>query len=877
MKRITIGILAHVDAGKTTLSEGILYSSGQIRKLGRVDNQNTFLDTDEMERRKGITIFSKQAVLTLGDTYITLLDTPGHIDFSAETERTLSVLDYAILVISASDGIQSHTKTLWELLKKHSIPTFIFINKLDLQGAEKKRIIEELKNDFNENFVDFCGEDISDFYENIAMCDEDIMHSYLAKGKIETKDIARAIYMGNIYPCYSGSALKMEGVEEFLSAINDLTCSEATPEEFGAKIYKISQDDKGKRLSFMKITGGCLKVKDIIETSDSHSEKVNEIRVYSGDKYKNVDIVYPGMVCAVLGLSNSYVGQGIGFEKNSAKLTLEPIFSYRVVLPEGIDPTVALKKLKELEQEETQLNVSWNEQHKEIQLRIMGEIQLEILKHLILKRFDFNVTFEEGRILYKETISNTVEGVGHYEPLRHYAEVHLLIEPLERGSGIQFQCDCNEDVLAKNWQRLIMTHLMEKNHIGVLTGSPITDIRITLKSGKAHLKHTDGGDFRQATYRAVRHGFRMAQSVLLEPYYSFELIVPKENVGRAMTDLDIISAEFSMPETRGDNTRIKGKAPAETIRNYQKDIIEYTHGKGKLSCKFCGYDICKNSEKVINEINYDVDADTDNTADSVFCSHGAGFNVKWDEVTKFMHLESILKPKKQIDETKRAGGITSSNVSDDVLMSIFERTYGKIQVKNPNYVMKTEKTPVLADVKHSKAKQSPQKEYLLIDGYNAIFAWDELKKISRDNLEAARNKLIEKIITYKIFKKFDIIIVFDAYKVKGNRGEVENIDDITIVYTKEAQTADSYIEKTAKLLSHDYKVTVATSDGLEQLIIFGSGALRMPVRILQKEVEDIEYNIRQMLNSYNISSENSDFLKVFKNKFNNNRKDEYNA
>ena len=867
MKRITMGILAHVDAGKTTLSEGILYSAGEIRKIGRVDNQNTFLDTDEMERKKGITIFSKQAVISADNAYITLLDTPGHIDFSAETERTLKVLDYAILVISATDGVQSHTKTLWELLKNHSIPTFIFINKLDLSGADKNKTIEELKNEFNENFVDFCNDDEVDFLENISMCDEDIMHSYLDRGKVEAHEISRAIYKRSIYPCFSGSALKMEGVENFLSAIIEMTNQQTAPEEFGAKIYKISQDDKGKRISFLKVTGGCLKVKDVIETSEGHSEKINEIRVYSGDKYKSTDCVYPGMICAVTGLSNSYAGQGLGFEKNSAKLTLEPIFSYRVVLPQGVDPTVALKKFKELEQEETQLNVYWNEHHKEIQIRIMGEIQLEILKHLILTRFDINVTFEEGRLLYKETIAKTVEGVGHYEPLRHYAEVHLLIEPLERGSGIQFQADCDEEVLAKNWQRLVMTHLMEKNHIGVLTGSPITDIRITLKSGKAYLEHTDGGDFREATYRAVRHGLRGAESVLLEPYYSFELIIPKENVGRAMTDLDMMSATFSFPETRGDNTRITGKVAANSIRNYHKDIIEYTHGKGKLNCKFCGYDECKDAEKVINEIGYNADADVENTADSIFCSHGAGFNVKWNEVTNYMHLESILKPKKQEIVSKSGGGRTNLDVSDDVLMNIFERTYGKIQAKNPNYILKTEKSTSTPTFRYNNKNNTPQKEYLLIDGYNVIFAWDELKEISKDNLEAARNKLIEKINTYKIFKKCEIILVFDAYKVKGNRGEVENFDDITVVYTKEAQTADAYIEKTAKTLSKNYKVTVATSDGLEQLIIFGSGALRMPVRILQKEIEDIEHNIRQMLDSYNISSENADFLRVFKNKF----------
>ncbi len=867
MKRITIGILAHVDAGKTTLSEGILYSAGEIRKIGRVDNQNTFLDTDEMERKKGITIFSKQAIISTDNAYITLLDTPGHIDFSAETERTLQVLDYAILVISATDGVQSHTKTLWELLKKYSIPTFIFINKLDLLGADKIKIIEELKNEFNENFVDFCYDNEADFFENIAICDEDIMHSYLDRGKIENHEISRAIYTRTIYPCFSGSALKMEGVEKFLSAIIQMTNQQNAPEEFGAKIYKISQDDKGKRISFLKVTGGCLKVKDVIETSEGHSEKINEIRVYSGDKYKSTDCVYPGMICAVTGLSNSYAGQGLGFEKNSAKLTLEPIFSYRVVLPQGVDPTVALKKFKELEQEETQLNVYWNEQHKEIQIRIMGEIQLEVLKHLILKRFGINVSFEEGRLLYKETIAKTVEGVGHYEPLRHYAEVHLLMEPLERGNGIQFQADCDEEVLAKNWQRLVITHLMEKNHIGVLTGSPITDIRITLKSGKAHNEHTDGGDFRQATYRAVRHGLRGAESILLEPYYSFELIIPKENIGRAMTDLDMMSATFSMPETRGENTRITGKVAANSIRHYHKDITEYTHGKGKLNCKFCGYDKCKDAEKVINKIGYDADADAENTADSVFCSHGAGFNVKWEEVTNYMHLESVIKPKKQEITSKLCGGRANLDVSDDVLMNIFERTYGKIQVKNPNYVFKTEKGTSAWSCHHNNKNNTPQKEYLLIDGYNVIFAWDELKEISKDNLEAARNKLIEKINTYKIFKKCEIILVFDAYKVRGNRGEVEKFDNVTVVYTKEAQTADSYIEKTAKTLSKNYKVTVATSDGLEQLIIFGSGALRMPVRILQKEIEDIEHNIRQMLVSYNISSENADFLKVFKNKF----------
>ena len=869
MKRIAVGILAHVDAGKTTLSEGLLYCAGEIRNLGRVDTQNSFLDNNEMERKRGITIFSKQAVLNVNNTYITLLDTPGHIDFSSEAERTLGVLDYAILVISASDGIQSHTKTLWELLKKHSIPTFVFINKLDLPGADKTNIINELKNDFNANFVDFCEADKEVLSENIALCDEEIMHNYLENGEIDHAKLLQSIYSCNIYPCFSGSALKMEGVKCFLDSLSELTFCKTAPEEFGARIYKISQDDKGKKLTFMKITGGCLKVKDLIKTSSEYSEKVNEIRIYSGEKYKNTDTAYPGCVCAVTGLSNSYAGQGLGFEKNSGKLTLEPIFNYRVVLPHGADTSVVLEKLKELEKEETQLNVSWNEHLKEIQIRIMGEIQLEVLKQLILKRFNINVEFEEGRILYKETISNIVEGVGHYEPLRHYAEVHLLLEPLDRGCGVQFQTDCAEDVLDKNWQRLVLTHLMEKKHIGVLTGSPITDIRITLKSGRAHLKHTDGGDFRQATYRAVRHGLRSAKSVLLEPYYSFELVVPCENVGRAMTDLDNMGAEFSVPQNRGDITKIIGKVAANAIRNYHKDIIAYTHGKGNLTCKFCGYDECKNAQKIINDVAYDVDSDIENTADSVFCSHGAGFNVKWNEVTQHMHLESILKPHKNTSVSKNGGGAVSSSVSDDELMNIFERTYGKIQTTNPNLVLRTEKNTSSDNNNYHHKKQVSQKEYLLIDGYNIIFAWEDLKKLSNDSLETARSKLIEQISTYKIFKKYEIILVFDAYKVKGNRGEVEQIDGITVVYTKEAQTADSYIEKTAKILSRDYKVTVATSDELEQLIIFGSGALRMPARILQKEVEDVHLNIRQMLDSFNISSENAEFLKIIKNKFKN--------
>lgn len=868
MKKIVVGILAHVDAGKTTLSEGLLYSSGEIRQLGRVDKQNTFLDTDEMERKRGITIFSKQAVINIANTYVSLIDTPGHIDFSAETERTLGVLDYAILVISAADGIQSHTKTLWELLKKHSIPTFVFINKLDLPDTDITNVIDELKSDFGANFVDFTDACTDSFNENIALCDEDIMHAFLETDTIDKSLIVNAIDRCNIYPCFGGSALKMIGVEEFLNALDIYTQAKPKTNEFGAKVYKISEDDKGTRLSFIKVTGGSLKVKTLIETGTEIYEKVNEIRVYSGNKYKNIDIADAGCVCAICGPSSTYAGQGLGCQKNSDKLTLEPIFSYRVIIPQGTDHSTVLEKLRKLEQEETLLSVSWNENLKEIQIRIMGEIQLEILKQLIKKRFDMDVDFEEGRILYKETIDGISEGVGHYEPLRHYAEVHLLLEPLDRGAGVQFTTDCSEEILDRNWQRLVLTHLMEKDHVGVLTGSPITDIKITLKSGKAHLKHTDGGDFRQATYRAVRHGLRMAKSILLEPYYSFELSVPSENVGRAMTDLDVMGAKFTMPQIRGNMTLIEGSVPADAIRNYHRDIVGYTHGKGKLSCKFSGYDVCKNPEKVIEQIAYNPDSDIENTADSVFCAHGAGFNVKWDEVTSHMHLESILKTRKSAAKKETVARNSSISASDEELIKIFENTYGKIQVKNPYKTMHTQKEQTSQSINYNASKNKNQKEYLLIDGYNIIFSWNDLKDIARDSLEAARNKLIEKIAIYKVFKKYEIIIVFDAYKVKGNKGEVENIDGLTIVYTKEAQTADAYIEKTAKELSSHYRVTVATSDGLEQLIIFGSGAYRMPSRILEREVEDVEKSIREMLLSYNIDAENVEFLRVFRNKFN---------
>ncbi len=866
MKHITTGILAHVDAGKTTLSEGLLFCSGEIRTLGRVDNQNSHLDTDEIEKKRGITVFSKQAVMSVSDCVITLLDTPGHVDFSAEMERTLQVLDYAILVISATGGIQAHTKTLWDLLQKHNIPTFIFVNKMDLVGADLNRIIDELKTELSENIVNFCEADKDVLNENIAVCDEALMETYLTTDEIIENDVSHCIFTRKIFPMFYGAALKMEGVESFLNAFARLTEQKTAFPVFGAKVFKISVDEKCQRLTFLKITGGTLNVKDTIEY-DGLCEKINEIRIYSGDKYKNTDCAEPGCVCAVTGLSKSYAGQGFGFESDSDRLTAEPIFNYRVILSAGADITTALSNFRQLQEEETQLNVSWNEQLKEIQIRLMGEIQLEVLKQMVFQRFGMHIEFEEGRLVYKETIENIVEGVGHYEPLRHYAEVHLLIEPLKRGMGVHFAADCPEDNLDKNWQRLIMTHLMEKQHLGVLTGSPITDVKITLKSGAAHLKHTEGGDFRQATYRAVRQGLRSAKSVLLEPYYEFVLDVPSENIGRAMTDLNSFGAEFFVPETRGSMSKLSGSVPASAIQNYQREIIGYTHGKGKLSLKFCGYDVCKNPDKVIEEIGYNIDADIENTADSVFCSHGAGFNVSWNDVPQHMHLDSILKTRKTVKETAVNTTVKRNiSASDEELLKIFERTYGKVERKNPNNTFHTPKAVKPVVYKAKKKDTMYTSEYLLVDGYNIIFAWEDLKEIAKDNLESARMKLVERISAYKLFRDIEVIVVFDAYRVKGNIGEVETVDGVSVVYTKEAQTADSYIEKTAKELSKNYKVTVATSDGLEQMIIFGSGAFRLSARALEEEVTSVEKNIRSMVKEYNIKAESTDFMRILREK-----------
>lgn len=851
MRRLVIGILAHVDSGKTTLSEGMLYRAGEIRKLGRVDHGNAFLDNNQIERDRGITIFSKQAVLPLNGTEITLLDTPGHIDFSTEMERTLQVLDYAILVISGTDGVQNHTETLWRLLIRYNIPTFIFINKMDISEYEKDEIIMELRERLDDGCINF--DDISSeiFRESLAMCDEELMNIFVDGEDFSNDNIGKAVAERKIFPCYFGSALKLEGVDEFLEALEKYTVDIKYGDEFGAKIFKISEDEQGKRLTHMKITGGSLKIKTLLTDSkgEDWAEKVNQIRIYSGVKYNSVNEAFPGTVCAVTGLTRTYPGEGIGAEADSQLPVLEPVLTYRVELPQGIDVHEALVRLRRLEQEDPELHILWNEQLQEIHMQLMGEVQLDILKRIISERFDMDIEFSRGSIAYKETIAEPVEGVGHYEPLRHYAEVHLLLEPGERGSGLQFAVKCSEDVLDRNWQRLILTHLEEKKHIGVLTGSPITDMKITLIAGRAHQKHTEGGDFRQATYRAVRHGLKSTESILLEPWYDFRLEVPTESIGRAMTDIQQMGGSFSQPENQGDMSVIKGSAPVAKMRDYQ--VTEYTRGRGRLSCVVKGYEPCHNADEVIESIGYDSDSDTENTADSVFCSHGAGYTVKWDKVTEHMHLESAWQPETEEDEepkiiARQVKEYLDSIAEDKELVRIFENTYGKIDRK-PHTALETKKS---APKKYPKAKPLPQgPEYLLVDGYNIIFAWDELKTIADRDLEAARGRLIDILCNYRGFRNCELILVFDAYKVKGNVREVENIHNISVVYTKEAETADMYIEKVTRELGKKHRVRVATSDSLEQIIILGSGAYRMSASELYADIKRVEKEIKEYMKS----------------------------
>lgn len=851
MKRLGIGIMAHVDAGKTTLTEAMMYLTGNIRKLGRVDHGDAFLDTHILEKSRGITIFSKQAVMNTDDAEITLLDTPGHTDFSSEAERALQIMDYAVLIISGTDGVQNHTETLWHLLKSYRVPTFIFVNKMDISELSKNLIMAELVRRLDNACVDFSGvikngidEDTA---EAIALCDEAIMNELLERGEISKDIISKKIKQRKIFPCFFGSALKLSGVEEFIKLLSEYTLQPKYNDEFSATVYKISEDEHGNRLTHLKVTGGTLKVKSIIEKGDN-PEKINNIRIYSGGKFRTVDEAPAGTVCAVTGLSDTYSGQGLGISADAPLPLLEPLFNYRIILPSHIDVYNGLNILRKLEQEDPTLRIVWNEQLKEIHLQLMGEIQLEILKSVIHDRFGFDVEFSEGSISYKETIESPVYGIGHYEPLRHYAEVRLLLEPAEEGSGLRFVSECREDKLDKNWQRLIFTHLNEKKHLGVLTGSPITDMKITLVSGRAHLKHTEGGDFRQATYRAVRQGLMSAKSILLEPYYSFTLTVPAESVGRAMTDLQIKGAEFSSPEAENESEMtVKGTAPASRLRGYQSVISSYTGGRGRLICIPDGYRPCADSENVINEIGYNPESDLDNPADSVFCSHGAGFNVSWEQVPSYAH--TIAENEKSEDteaQTRPVNQYKAKQASDKELMEIFERTYGKIN-RDERSAMR--RIPEKKD-KPYKAKERPKGPlYLLVDGYNIIFAWEELNKIAQQNLDLARSELINILCNYQGYNRCEVIVVFDAYKVKGNKGEVERHGGITAVYTKEAETADMYIEKATRILGKKHRVRVATSDRLEQLIIFGADAERVSASELYAEVKYTEKQIQAFLDN----------------------------
>lgn len=850
MKKITLGILAHVDSGKTTLSEAFLYATGKIRKLGRVDHKDAFLDNFDLEKQRGITIFSKQAELEYEDTKITLLDTPGHVDFSAEMERTLQVLDYAVLVVSGSEGVQGHTETLWKLLNKYNIPTFIFVNKMDMPGTNKEFALTNIKNKFGDGVIDFSVEEKD--MEAIAVCDEDVLEMYMESGEISDETIADLVYERKLFPCYFGSALKNEGIDKLLDGISSYSFEPVYHEEFGAKVFKIVKEN-GVRLTYMKITGGSIKVKDIfsgITDGNQWSEKINDIRIYSGEKFKSINQADAGCVCVISGLNNTYPGQGLGFEMQSESPNLQPVLSYQIIIPDNINVNQAYKMLKELEEEDPTLSLKWNEETKEIIANVMGPIQIQVLKHVIKERFDMDVEFGTGSILYKETINNTVEGVGHFEPLKHYAEVHLLMEPGQLGSGITFESNLNESLLSRNWQRLIMTHLAEKDHKGVLTGSPITDIHFTLVAGKAHIKHTEGGDFREATYRAIRQGLKKAESVLLEPYYNFTLKVPTENIGRAMTDIDQMSGNINQPETEGEMSVITGFAPAATIGDYINTVNEYTHGTGVLSLDYKGYGPCHNSEEIIAEKAYDSEADIANPTGSVFCAHGAGFIVPWDQVEQYMHVKTDSKNGEMYDVENVPAMRSVSNTyrdsyaTDKELEEIFEKTFGPI--KRKKYTEK--KVRHYSENKQKVIHKKVLPQCVLVDGYNIVFAWDELKEIAKTNVDGARDKLLDIMCNYQGYKGNTVIVVFDAYNVKKHAETVSKYHNIYVVYTKEAETADMYIAKTTHKLANKFQVTVATSDALEQLIIMGHGALRMSASNFKEEVDNVNKAISEQIN-----------------------------
>ena len=850
-KQIVLGILAHVDSGKTTLSEAMLYRAGVTRRLGRVDHKDAFLDTDALEKARGITIFSKQALLTAGDTDITLLDTPGHVDFSTETERTLQVLDYAVLVVSGTDGVQSHTETLWRLLRRYHVPTFVFVNKMDLPGMERQELLAQLNRRLGEGFVDF-GAEQADRDEALALCDENLMDRMLDAGQLQDADLIPAIARRHVFPCWFGAALKLEGVDALLDGLDRYTRPAPALEAFGAKVFKVSQDEQGARLTWLRVTGGELKVKaQLTGEADGEpwAEKANQLRLYSGAKYTLTEAIGPGQVCAVTGLTKARPGEGLGAERDSDLPVLEPVLSYQVLLPEGADVHAALGKLHRLEEEEPQLHVVWNETLGEIHVQLMGEIQLEVLRSLLAERFGLEVEFGPGGILYKETITEPMEGVGHYEPLRHYAEVHLKLEPLPRGSGMQFAADCREEVLDKNWQRLVLTHLEEKQHLGVLTGSPLTDVKITLIAGRAHLKHTEGGDFRQATYRAVRQGLMLAKSQLLEPWYAFRLEVPAENIGRAMSDIQRMEGTFDPPESGEETAVLTGFAPVSTMRSYPMEVVSYTRGRGHLSLTLDGYRPCHNAQEVIAAIGYEPEHDLDNPADSVFCAHGAGFVVPWDQVRSHMHVDSgwgkSTRPEQEAAVPQRRAMAYRATLEEDAeLLKIFERTYGPIK-RDPLAAFRPVQKRERPDFAAEQWEIAP--EYLLVDGYNIIFAWDELNALSKESLDAARHKLMDILCNYQGFQKCVLILVFDAYRVPGSPGSIEQYHNIHVVYTKAAETADMFIERVTHEIGRNRRVRVATSDGMEQIIILGHGALRVSARMFHEEVQNVEKQIRALV------------------------------
>ena len=848
MKRLTVGILAHVDAGKTTLTESLLYLAGNIRKLGRVDHGDAFLDTDILERERGITIFSKQAILRHGDLELTLLDTPGHVDFSSEMERAVQVLDYAVLLISGTDGVQGHTETLWRLLERHRVPTFIFVNKMDQPDTDRQKLMEQLCARLSDGCADFG--DMDAVAEQASLCDEALLERYL-EGKLPSADeLSALIVERKLFPCFFGSALKLEGVEELLNGLEHYSMEPEWPEQFAARVFKIGRDDKGERLTWLKLTGGKLKARELIRGND-WEEKVNQIRLYSGSKFTTADEVSAGTVCAVTGLSQTCAGQGLGVETDWDGPELEPVLLYQVIPPEGYDIHTLLKQMRILEEEDPQLRVEWDERLGELRVRLMGEVQLEVLTRVMAQRFGADVTFGTGSIVYLETIAAPVVGMGHFEPLRHYAEVHLLLEPLERGSGIQIDTACSEDVLDRNWQRLILTHLVEKQHLGVLTGSPITDIKLTLLTGRAHLKHTEGGDFRQATYRAIRQGLMRAKSVLLEPWYSLRLEVPQDCVGRAMTDIQRMGGTFEGPEQMGEMAVLTGSVPVSELGGYWSEVAAYTQGRCRLSCTVEGYRPCHNEEEVVAAIGYEAERDTANPADSVFCSHGAGVNIPWNEVPDHVHLDSGWRSEEEQQEEEQvvcripAMSYESHAALEKELEAIFVRTYGPVK---PRAFQSAAKRAAPVKEKPWKGlKRAYGDEYLLVDGYNIIHAWDDLRKIAREDLDGARIRLIDRLRNYQGWKKNRVIVVFDAYKVKGNAGSVERMGDLSVVYTKEAETADMYIEKTSYALSKDNRVRVATSDGLEQMIILGHGAVRVPATELEYELKQVEAEIRRAI------------------------------